>query len=591
MCVDILARNDDDPPERVRLHEVINDLRKRGYRWGDIAVLASRNDQVIKATSWLNEKGAPFISYSSLDVRRRKAAGEILALLAFLDSPRDDLSFATFILGDIFAAALAGTAGFPGPARLHGFLRDFRDRRPLYKAFQLEFPEVWKRLFAGVFRSAGYLPLYDLASEIYVVFDVFQKKAGEEATLVKLLEAIKDFESRGANSLRDFLRFAGAGHAEGAWDIDVPKGADSINVMTVHKAKGLGFPVVIALLYGERNRGFSYTVTRENGQLGLVKLTRQLSRGDEELSALYDRELLRDKVNKLNGLYVALTRAREEMYVIGVRRERDAFPFELLPESGYAEGNAGPARTSGAPHAPPPPLSHAARPVAPSVGARRLTHGERRRGELVHAALARIVYASPEPEAEVRAAMARAARAMRMDGDEAANLSLARAAGLLISKAPLAELFFGRRVGRCSRNGRCAAPKERFTAWTAWSWTRIASRSSTGRPVRRRTRQKSTRSSWRTTPPSSALSIPGGRSARSWPPWTAARRGSWRERGPAPRGHRPHPARRLGAQPRRERPFGLPGGVSGQTAGAFPEKDPCANAKDELCPAARPVHG
>jgi ATP-dependent helicase/nuclease subunit A len=441
VCVDILPRNDADPPERTRLHQLIKELLERGYRWGDIAVLASRNEQVIKATSWLNEKGAPFISYSSLDVRRRKAAGEVLALLAFLDSPRDDLSFATFILGDIFAAALADTAGFPGPARLHGFLREFRDRRPLYKAFQLEFPEVWKTLFAGVFRSAGYLPLYDLASEIYVVFDVFQKKADEEATLVKLLEAIKDFESRGANSLRDFLRFAGTGHAEGAWDIDVPKGADSINVMTVHKAKGLGFPVVIALLYGERNRGFGYTVTRENGQLGLVKLTRQLSRGDEELSALYDRELLRDKVNKLNGLYVALTRAREELYVIGVRRERDAFPFELLPESGYAEGNAEPARTSGAPHAPPALLSHAARPVAPSVGARRLTHGERRRGELVHAALARIVYASPELEAEVRAAMARAARAMRMDGDEAANLSLARAASLLISNAPLAELF------------------------------------------------------------------------------------------------------------------------------------------------------
>jgi ATP-dependent exoDNAse (exonuclease V) beta subunit len=438
VCVEILARNDDDPPERIRLHAVIDDLRMRGYRWGDIAVLASRNDQVIKATSWLNEKGAPFISYSSLDVRRRKAAAEILALLTFLDSPRDDLAFVTFILGDIFRA---GAAGSPDPARLHRFLREFRDRRPLYKAFQLEFPEVWKRLFAGIFRSAGYLPLYDLASEIYVVFEVFQKKADEEATLVKLLEAIKDFEGRGANSLRDFLRFAGEGRAEGAWDIDVPEGADSIRAMTVHKAKGLGFPVVIALLYGDKNRGFGYTVTRKDGQLGLVKLTRQLSRGDEELNALYDRELLRDKVNKLNSLYVALTRAREEMYVIGVRRDRDTFPFDLLPESGYAEGEAGPAAAGGTPHAAPAPLSHAARPVPPSVGAKRLSHGERRRGELVHAALSRILYSSPDLEAEICSAVGRAARAMRMGAEEAASLPIARAAGLLIGKAPLAELF------------------------------------------------------------------------------------------------------------------------------------------------------
>ncbi|HUI70742.1 MAG TPA: UvrD-helicase domain-containing protein, partial [Spirochaetia bacterium] len=50
--VEMVERNDADPPERERLHAIVEDLRARGYRWGDIAVLASRNDQVIKATSW-----------------------------------------------------------------------------------------------------------------------------------------------------------------------------------------------------------------------------------------------------------------------------------------------------------------------------------------------------------------------------------------------------------------------------------------------------------------------------------------------------------------------------------------------------------
>ena len=445
VSVEIVERNDDDPPERNRLHAVIDDLRSRGYRWGDIAVLASRNDQVIKATAWLNQKGAPFISYSSLDVRRRKAAGEILALLAFLDSPRDDLAFSTFILGDIFAAVLAALPGWPGASRLHGFLQEFRDRRPLYKAFQAEFPDLWKAFFAGIFRSAGYLPLYDLASEIYAVFDVFQKKADEEATLVKLLEAIKELEGRGANSLRDFLRFAGGpgnvSRADSAWDIDVPEGADSIRAMTIHKAKGLGFPVVIALLYGEKNRGFGFTVMRDKDQLRLVKLTRQLSRGDDELDTLYDREILRDKVNKLNSLYVALTRAREELYVIGVRRERDAFPFDLLPPSGYGRGAAGRAAPAGAPRAAQAALSHAARPVPPSVGARRLTHGERRRGELIHAALSQILYAGPGLESDLRTALRRAARSMRVEEDEAFAVAAARAAALLIGRMPLAGLF------------------------------------------------------------------------------------------------------------------------------------------------------
>jgi ATP-dependent exoDNAse (exonuclease V) beta subunit len=475
VSVEILARNDEDPPERVKLHALIDELHERGYRWGDIAVLASRNDQIVKATSWLNEMGVPFLSYSSLDVRRRKTAGEMLALLTFLDSPKDDLSFVTFILGDVFKAALADAAGSPTPMHLHRFLLESKDRRPLYKAFQLKFPEAWERFFAGLFRSAGYLPLYDLVSEIYAAFDVFEKKPDEEATLAKLLETIKDFEGRGSNSLRDFLRFAESREGDSAWDIDVPEGADSVRAMTIHKAKGLGFPVVIALLYGERNRGFGHTVLQEEGQLRLVKLTRQLSRADAELSAVYDGELLRDKVSKLNGLYVAITRAKEEMYVIGVKGERDSFPFDVLPETGFAEGAAGRPPASGAPHATPALLSHAARPVPPSVGAKRLGHGERARGELVHAALSRITYASAPLEAQVLQALGRAARAMRADA-ETDYAELARATASLIGVAPLAELFSARpertvftewevcsAEGKLFRMDRVVVDKERIT--------------------------------------------------------------------------------------------------------------------------------
>ena len=441
--VEILLRDDENPPERTRLHALVAELRERGYRWGDIAVLAQRNDEIIRATSWLNEKRIPFISYSSLDVRRRKIAGEILGLLTFLDSPRDDLSFVTFLFGDIFTAVLADAPGSLSPARLHRFLLEHSARRPVYKAFQLEFPGAWDRFFAGLFRSAGYLPLYDLASEICAVFRVFEKKADEEATLAKLLEAIKDFEGQGSNSLRDFLRFAGSSEAGDSWDIDVPEGADSIRAMTIHKAKGLGFPVVIVLLYGERRRGFQYTVMREDGQIRLVRLTRQLARHDERLSSLYDSERLQDTVNRLNGLYVALTRAREEMYVIGARREKDTFPFDLLPESSPAAGPDSPARARAAsvPQLPAADLSHDARPLPPSVGARRLGWVERRRGDLVHAALSEIRYAGADLEADIREALRRAARAMRLDSTD---LDIARSAADLIGRPPLAELFTAR---------------------------------------------------------------------------------------------------------------------------------------------------
>jgi ATP-dependent helicase/nuclease subunit A len=425
--VQILARRDEDPPERRRIQEILAELHGRGYRWGDIAILAAKNDTVIRATSWLNEISVPFISFSNLDVRARAIAGELLALLGFLDSPPDDLSFATFILGHVFRRTLVERMGWSNDAPLHAFLVGSRSDRPLYKAFQKEFPQLWGELFAGLFRSAGYLPLYDLVSEAYATFDVFARVPREEATLAKLLEMVKVFESSGSNSLREFL--GQAGDEGGQWSIDVPRNADSVRAMTVHKAKGLGFPVVIVLLYGESSRGFEYTVLREGGGVGLVKITRTTAERDPTLAALYDEEELKEKVDRLNGLYVALTRARREMYVIGVKRDRDSFPFDLLPASGFPPlDDKGPAVGDDSPAEPVARLRHHARPIPVSFGSGGLDREERRRGELVHRMLELVEYAGPGLEADLGAAADRAAQEAREEsiGARAAAQALAR---------------------------------------------------------------------------------------------------------------------------------------------------------------------
>ena len=442
--VEVLPRDDEDPPEKNKLLSVMKDLSTRGYGWGDIALLASRNEHIVRATSWLSEMDIPFISFSSLDVRSRRMAQEILGLLAFLDSPPDDLSFATFLLGDIFGRTLAARGATDDAARIRDFLFRSRDDRPLYKSFQKAFPVLWKECFAGLFRSAGYLPLYDLMSEIYVRFAVFQRSGEEEATLVKLLETVKVFEGSGANSLRDFLTQAGGDSGE--WSIDVPQGAQSVRAMTIHKAKGLGFPVVVLLLYGESSRGFTHTVMEEDGARRMVKITRAIAGRDPSLKAVYDQEVLKEKVNRLNGLYVALTRARREMYVIGVKRDRDSYPFDILPSDGFAPrtdkgqvARAAPGVETAA------VLSHAARPVAISFDRGNLGREERRRGELVHRML-QLLGESPDDIGEaLTAAGIRAAREARSDPALTKDLAVLLAG--MIERTELRD-YFARRTGR-----------------------------------------------------------------------------------------------------------------------------------------------
>ncbi len=316
-------RKEDDSPEKKKIQELIKDLVGRGYAYSDIAVLAYRNEDVVHITTWLNEVDVPFISYSSLDIRTRKLTAEIVALLTFLDSPPDDLSFAVFVLGEIFRKAMERNEKVFPLEGYHFFLFRNRTRAPLYKAFREVYPELWEIYFEGLFKSTGYLPLYDLVSEIYRIYRVFDHFREEEATLIKILEVVKNFEGEGRNYPGDFLRYASSEEGgESDWTIDVPVGMDAVKVMTIHKAKGLGFPVAILLMYEEIPRGFKYILHEETGGVRLLKINQQIMKASDFLREKYEETRLKDLVNKLNTLYVGFTRAEDELYIVGVRGKR-----------------------------------------------------------------------------------------------------------------------------------------------------------------------------------------------------------------------------------------------------------------------------
>jgi ATP-dependent exoDNAse (exonuclease V) beta subunit len=414
----------DDPPEKVKLQETVVELLKRGYRPADIAVLALRNEDVVRVAQWLSRRDIPFISYSSLDIRRMKITAEIVSLLNFLDSPVDDLAFAGFCLGGVFGQAAHATIkvmteesqaeadDLPRQCRLHAFFLENRAERPLYKAFSERYPDLWKEFFEGLFKSAGYLPLYDLVTEVFRVFKVFDNFSDQEAVLIKILEVIKDFEDSGSNDLRGFLDYALEEPSGGyEWNVNVPRGIDAVSVMSVHKAKGLGFPVVIALLYGQRDRGFTYVVEDKNPfGVNLLKLNRKivaasLLTGDDTLSVMYEEERTRDMVNRLNTLYVGFTRARAEMYVLCVANKPGDFPLKIMPDDRFAPSEK-PAevysQTAGCAEMKNKKtcalVHRMSRPMNPAPSRRSPNVEERLRGEFIHRVLSFVEFVGPDIE-------------------------------------------------------------------------------------------------------------------------------------------------------------------------------------------------
>ncbi len=440
-------------PQKQKVLEIVADCLSRGYRRSDITILSPRNGDVVEISGWLNERGISFISHSSLDVRSRAVTGELLALLRFFDSPIDDLSFATFLLGTIFGGLLRRDDKAISRQNLLDLFFDHRlthrHEQPLYISFRRRYPDLWRMYFEDLFNVVGYLPVYDLIAETFNTFNIFALLPREEATLAKILEVVKDFEEQGENSLKGFLRFAGDSSEDADWNIDIPTDADAVRVMTIHKAKGLESRVVIVLLFDSPSRHDSLYFEEAGDEVRLVRLAKDVAEEVEELSTLYREKALRQTVDDLNKLYVAFTRAEEEMYIISVQAKRSKTPSEFLPETGYGP-EAKPAVQHVAPEAETSvKLCHdLPRTAIRQVEYTGIAIAEARRGEFVHAVLETIEYVGPDIEAHLAKALQRALVRVPFEAD------LNSLRDLLLNIFTLKELrpYFQKNEGRTILN-------------------------------------------------------------------------------------------------------------------------------------------
>jgi ATP-dependent exoDNAse (exonuclease V) beta subunit len=403
----IYKKDEGAPPEQPELIRIVRDCLGRGFAKRDIAILARTNKDILFASAWLDAEDIPSFSHSSLDVRKRKISAETISLLRFLDSPIDDLQFANVILGESFARCEHAVPGEEIRALMHEHAQ-VKNAGPLYIAFRKKFPQAWDAYFERLFRLVGYLPLYDLVCELYKTFSLFDHFAGEQAALVKLLDAISALEAKGENSLKAFLEAAGADEDDSPWNIAAPKDLDAVQLLTIHKSKGLQFPVVVALLRDTTGaHGKTYYTDETPEGLYLLRITEKMAEKNEELKAIREQKLLKDRVDDLNALYVALTRAANELYVVGTHNtDEPKTPTGFFKDLPAVSGKKGSGKTLDRQREQPAALLFDSPKTADRIAPQELLSlRETRRGDRIHEIFSHMEFAGADAATDVRDAL------------------------------------------------------------------------------------------------------------------------------------------------------------------------------------------
>ena len=192
--------------------------------------------------------------------------------------------------------------------RLRNFLIDLAMDRTLSRSMPLA------KLFTEIWRRTGY-------SDCVLALPGGKQR---RANLDRLAARAQQYETNQSGGLTGFLRYAERMKARGDDEVahTVGEADDVVRLMTIHKSKGLEFPVVIGVGMGRNyrtERGEDNLLTHRDMGLGMAHVDAELSTRRDTIArmAIANRKQNEEHAEELRILYVLLTRAKDRLILVG----------------------------------------------------------------------------------------------------------------------------------------------------------------------------------------------------------------------------------------------------------------------------------
>ena len=324
-----------------QLPGMVETLQDQGYGLQDIAFLVRNKREgreVAQTFMDYQHQGQAregyryeVISPESLFLNASLAVSLLVDVLRFLDNPTDRIARGSVV------HKYRRTQQLPqdSPSLHHIFAAAGVDRRKGVDAdlatFYAELPPDFQH-FQDYLNK---LPLYELVENLIRIFDL--GVTSETVYLQAFQDAVLNFTRVEQGDLHSFLHW---------WDergqetsVQVAEAVDAMRIMTIHKAKGLQFKVVILPFCNwttdhqpsQTNILWTRTHTPPLQELGLMPMRYSKSLTSTVFRQDYYEEFIRVHIDNLNLLYVAFTRAEECLYAFAPpTRKKEGYPISSI---------------------------------------------------------------------------------------------------------------------------------------------------------------------------------------------------------------------------------------------------------------------
>lgn len=286
------------------LHAIVSTIRQKieqGYEWGDIAILVNTNKKGSLVTKHLIEQDAPIpvLSSDSLLLSANPMIQLIIWMFRLIVNP-SQYQFGVKVIDSLVEINGMHEQHY----KLHLKYLEHKDLQRSLKDLDYHI---------DIFDTVG-VSLYEFTEQLV---DALSTEDKSSPFVLAFMDVLVSYQLQYGSDMGGFIRYWDEKLA-GKASVEAPEGTNAVQVMTVHKSKGLEFPVVIypfADDRGKKNKHEAWVhVKDEKLKEGIIALNKSLENtGFAYMLKEEEEATFTDEANKL---YVALTRAKDQLYVM-----------------------------------------------------------------------------------------------------------------------------------------------------------------------------------------------------------------------------------------------------------------------------------